>query len=448
MSKIGLQSRSLALRILQEAKNKFGKELLDEHLCQSSLSGKDRNLVTELVQGIIRRHKTLDALIQTYSKHEPEDIVRTVLWLGLYQLLFMDKIPSYAACNTSLELLQEKRMFHAKGYVHAILQRVFREARLCTKVTEQSCTLPIDEAKAWLFPKPVFPDPKENQVAYWSAVYSCPEALAQAWQQAFGEAVARQLLIAMNQSPSLYLRPRIPLQTAIAEWNSFKIPVEVTQHGLLKLPHGVDFSEFTSRIQNRYQIIGHFAFQVVQMMNPQPNTKILDICAAPGTKTMAIADAMQGTGQIIACDISQPRLQLLRQIMETYGNSITIQEQDATQIPSAWYGQFDQVLADVPCSNSAVFAKRPDARWRFNKTNLLALQQIQSTILAQAALALRHDGILIYSTCSIEAEENQDVIQKFLKIYPNFGIIEEKRELPLLPYCDGGSAFKLKKINK
>ena len=194
-----------------------------------------------------------------------------------------------------------------------------------------------------------------------------------------------------------------------------------------------------------FRATGFGADRVVQEMAPRPGMSVLDLCAAPGGKTVHIADLMQNEGKIVACDISPERLRLLENNAQKLGiTCISSRVQDCTRLPEEFKERFDQVLVDVPCSNTAVLGKRVEARWRFNPEKLEELQKIQRAILHEAATAVKPGGSLVYSTCSLEPEENEETISHFLSEHPLFMVEGKMQILPLPPHLDGGTFCKLR----
>lgn len=447
MSNIGIASRLSALEILCDTSYRFKKEVLEEKFQDSPLSIRDWHLVMELVHGVVRHHYTLEYLLKHYSKHIPTSaVICNTLYLGFYQILFMEKIPAYATLNLCAELLKRKHCMKAVGYGNAILRKLLSNIK-SVNFAESQDILPVHTSKAWQFSTQLFPDPIQQKAEYRAVVYSYPRFVTESWEQQFGDETCRQLLLAGNVVPMVYVRPRQSLDIATQELQNLGITAQFNQN-VMALPKEISLEKLPSFEQGKWLVIGPMASQVADLLSVKPGMNILDLCSAPGSKSILLADRLAGHGQVLACDISEDRIQLLKKAIAKYNLADVIQTKimDGRQLPEEMIEKFDCVLVDAPCSNSGVLARRPEARWRINRKNLLSLQATQRELLQQGTRALKSGGCLVYSTCSIEHIENEEVVEPFLANTPTLQCSQKLRTLPLTPLLDGGTAFVLKKV--
>jgi 16S rRNA (cytosine967-C5)-methyltransferase len=435
----GLETRRFVLKILCDSSNVFKKKLLDETIQQHNFSVVDRSFIMELVQGITKRERTLSYLMNIYSRHaSPDNTIRNIVYIGLYQLLFTEIAP-YAAINTTVELAKSKKLGKVSSYINGLLRNVQRSISKIDTIQDDASILPL-EIGGWKFSKSIFPNPISDLSSYLATVYSFPELLVQQWLKKYGIEQCKLLLQSANKIAPVFIRDRKGKLVDILQEKNIAYTI---YNDLYKLENAVDLFQLPAFEEGLWTVNGTTSAEVIRCLNPQSNMKILDLCAAPGGKTLQIIDKIHGEGLVVAMDISEKRLQLLKK----FGNlpNLQIRIGDGTQDYPEYQEFFDQVLVDAPCSNSAVFSKRADARHRFSMQNLKSLNKIQALLLESAAKMLKVGGILLYSTCSIEDAENREQIELFLKKHLEFKCIEQHEMIPLSPTFDGGSFCKLVK---
>ncbi|MDI6402661.1 16S rRNA (cytosine(967)-C(5))-methyltransferase RsmB [Balneolaceae bacterium ANBcel3] len=390
----------------------------------NGLEGQDRQQANEYVQGILRRKSYLDFLISKFSSVPVEEMnitFKNVLRVGIYDLLFMDGTPDYAAINEAVELAKKLSGSRGGDLMNAILRRVQRE---------------LSE-----LPKPDFSD-RTKLIA---TTFSHPEWLVKRWVSRFGEREAFQLMQYNNQRPSYYLR------TNGLKTNDQNFKLRLTKAG-------VDFEEsdwlpsyYKVQTINKVRQKGWFqkGFCQVQdiaagfaptILDPQPGEDIYDLCAAPGTKTIAMCDMMENKGSITAVDISGERIGNIAENVTNYGAEIVkIQRADVIE---ERFKLVDGVLLDAPCSGTGVMAKRADLRWRRQEADLESFAHQQDELLDAAANMVKRGGRLVYATCSIEPEENMERIEKFLETYNNFELENLEDYLPEEVLAYDGTAYQ------
>ncbi|MCH8557876.1 MAG: 16S rRNA (cytosine(967)-C(5))-methyltransferase RsmB [Balneolia bacterium] len=413
-------ARISSIRLLEKFDN---ENILDLEMI-NKLDRQERQQANEYVQGILRRRSYLDFLISQFSSVEIERMdlfFKNILRLGIYDLLFMDSTPDYAAINESVEIAKTKISSKSGDLANAILRKVQRE---------------IDA-----LPKPNM----KNRTELIATTFSHPEWLVERWVKRFGEREAFQLMQANNQRPNYYLRANC-LKTSP---DTFKLRMEKA---------GVEFEESEwlpgyykvstlAEVRSRrwfekglcyvQDIAAGFAPTI---LDPVAGESVIDVCAAPGTKTLLLAELMENEGSILAVDINPDRIHKIAENAERGGaNIVKIQRADATQ---ERFKLADAVLLDAPCTGTGVLSKRADLRWKRTPEDLEQAIALQAELLDAAANMVAKNGRLVYSTCSLEPEENMMQIEKFLKEYDNFELEELDDYLPEEVLSDDNKSYQ------
>lgn len=388
------------------------------------LEPRERAQVREYVQNILRKRSYLDFLIDHYATIDVAEMktdLKNILRLGIYDMLFMDSTPDYAAINEAVELGKAKMGSKTGDLINAILRNLQRD---------------IEQ-----LPKPQFKD-RTKLVA---TTFSHPEWLVSRWSSRFGEREAFQLMQANNTRPSYYVRANT-MRTTLAnfELRMEKLGVEFEASDWLPNFYKVDsvqrFIEKGLLKKGICQVQDIAAGFAPFILDPQPNEKIYDLCAAPGTKSIMISDLTEGESDILAVDISGERLEKLAESALNFGaENIKIRRGDILELslPLA-----DAVLLDAPCTGTGVLGKRADLRWRRDEEGLTNAVELQAQLLEEAANMVKRGGRLVYSTCSIEPEENMGQIQQFLKNYPTFELQPLEDFVPEEVLTEDGLAYQ------
>jgi 16S rRNA (cytosine967-C5)-methyltransferase len=424
-----------------------------------------RGFVTELVCGTIRRASTLRAIAQhclsrPWDSLEPP--LQTLLSLGVYQLIFMDHVPAYAAVDETVQLAKEIGQSRWVNFANGVLRGV---TRLCPPIAEQdSTTSPshsaAEQAKAsddklvlsaravpltphrvrWL-QADVFPDPQSNRVPFVAAAFSLPVWLVERWSAVMSADDLIRVAMWSNQVPRLSLRVnriRVTTEHVLKQLSQAGHACHpgVTPDAVC-LETSAAIEELPGYAQGWWTIQDQTAMQAVPRLSPPVGGRVWDMCAAPGTKTTHLAEWQRDSGRILATDLAAGRLERITDNARRLGLE-SIQTQrisgDGGDLPD---GPFDAILVDAPCSNTGVLARRPEARWRISLPDLQELPLLQTRLLKEAARRLAPQGRLLYSTCSIEPAENQDVVRRFLATHPQWKLEVEHGFLPG-PDGDGG----------
>jgi 16S rRNA (cytosine967-C5)-methyltransferase len=440
-------ARSLALGVLLESRreNAFVQELLDKHQGQGQLTPADRRLATQLAYGVLRRRGTLDALLRPLIQRQPHQ-VEPWLWdalrVGAFQLAFLSHVPPHAAIFETVELAVAYQRPGAKGFLNGVLRS------LTTLLTEENTdhpaadALPVEGGRYRRLARPALPDPTVFPVEYLTAGFGWPRWLAARWNQRYSWEECLRLGFWFAGPAPLWLRIN-PLRTdramvlaafaqagVAAEPGEHPQAVRMLEHAAIRQLPGYDQGLFTVQDES--------AMRIASALDARPGSRVLDMCAAPGGKTTHLAELMGNQGQIIACDVDDRRLATLTELCRRLG--VTIVEshrlhQERNEEPPA--GPFDFILVDVPCSNTGVLGRRPEARWRLKPEDFKRLVQLQTKLLLQAGERVRPGGAIVYSTCSIEPEENQQVVRAALRGLRDLELEAENEQAPGRP-ADGG----------
>ncbi|BAU09638.1 rRNA SAM-dependent methyltransferase [Leptolyngbya sp. NIES-3755] len=429
--------RQLAFNALRAVhKGAFADVAVDQALQQSEISLLDRRLFTELVYGIIRRQRTLNALIDQFAKKsdQPPDL-RLILQLGLYQLRYLDQIPESAAVDTSVELAKRNKLSGLTGVVNGLLRQYLRTQKI---LKADPLELP------------------EDAIARIGTLHSYPDWIVQAWCDQFGIEDTEKLCEWMNRTPKIDLRINT-LKTDIDQVEAAMIAQGIQVDRISNVPNALRLPPSAGAIQNLpgytegWWIVQDSSAQLVSyLVDPQPGEMVADACAAPGGKTLHLAELMHDRGTVWAIDKTVSRLKKLQQNVDRLSlKSIQVLTADSRNVPQL-KGKCDRVLVDAPCSGLGTLNRHADARWRQTPESATGLAQLQLEILTEAATWIKPQGGLIYSTCTLNTIENESVVKQFLAQHSNWSI--ERTELfpelstsegwiKVLPHCHNMDGF-------
>jgi 16S rRNA (cytosine967-C5)-methyltransferase len=411
------------------------------------LSERDPALARTLAAGCIRRLRTLDTVLEAFCRpaSEERDIqqpVRHILRLGLYQLLFCGGIPARAAVNESVELARQTGYGRATGFVNAVLRAIERDFRIVEGAeVDRKCAVLIGTDRWAVFGKELFPDPQRSPVAYLSRQLSYPEWLVRRWVARYGVEKTWGLCLAGNEEAPVFLRPHPPNADAA------RLVEILAQEGIeaslstsgrtVRLPAGVNTASLKVLRQGCCLVQDDSAAAVVPFLAPARGSRVLDLCAAPGGKACQLAEGVGEEGAVIAVDNDARRLRRVFENIERLGlANVAVVEADGRSLPDLG-GPFDYALVDAPCSNTAVLRRRLEARWRVTEAGLAELSRLQYELARSAAAALKPGGKMVYSTCTMEPEENQNVLTALVAAGLNMAMEEERQFYPSLGGGDG-----------
>lgn len=418
-----VNARELTLDLLNRwpKSRRLADELLERALTDSSLSGPDRAFATELFYGCLRQKLALEFLLAQLATKPPRPVLANILVLGLYQLFFL-KTPAHAVVNESVTLAKAHVGGAEAKFVNAILRRAERERDLLL-----SRLLATRETEPWVY-------------------FSHPEWLWKRWTARLGREQAAALCEWNNQPPSLFIR----INTLKASTKPADIEAEATDHPLCwRVTRTAGLFQTKSFATGEFYVQDPSTLAAVDALDLKPGESVLDMCAAPGGKTTYIAQKMQNRGRIIAADSTNSRLALVGENCRRLGVEIVATLAcDGMRLDRCLRGeQFDRVLVDAPCSNTGALRRRADLRWRIEENEIARLAALQGNLLASAAKFTKFGGILVYSTCSLESEENERVVERFLANHPTFMLETTRSLFPPRDGVDGAFIARLRRTN-
>ena len=425
-------ARALALDILRrcEAAGQYANLALDSALKrESAVTGAEKALCTALFYSVLEHRITLDHIIDGLSSIPPSAIerqVRMILRMGLAQLLYFDRIPDHAAIDEAVELTPRR----SKGFVNALLRGFCRKGKAIA-----------------------YPDRTATPTAYLSVRYSVPEPLAEAFVQGYGLARAESILAAFEKQSGVTVRVNTLRRTREEFVAAFGGECSDMCPNGVRFP---DLSAISEALSAGDCFVQDVASQIcVEALGAQAGERVLDLCAAPGSKSCGAALCMQGAGEVRSFDLHENKISLIRRGAEALGlDCITAAAGDARAADPAVLGEFDRVICDVPCSGYGVLAKKPDIRYK-DFSLAAGLVPIQAAILENAARMVKGGGVLVYSTCTLLPAENEARITAFLSAHSEFalepfavGALTCDGMVTLAPDTHGTDGFFITKLRK
>lgn len=415
-------AREIAMKAIYEVEfdKAYSNMILKKYLAGTELSKQDKAFITSIVYGVIDKKITLDYVIGCFSKLKLKKIskyILIILRMGIYQIMYMDKIPVSAAVNESVKLAKRYGHGASAGFVNGILRNVL---------------------------KTDFKYP-ENKTEYLSIMYSYPMWLCEKWEKEFGYDFTKELLEAFSETPKLNLRPntlKISAEELLDKLQNNGIEAERQDDYIVS--GGFDIASDRLYKSGYYTIQDAAAMQAAKILAPEEGDIVIDMCAAPGGKTTHMAEIMRDKGKIYAFDVYEHKIELIRKNAERLGISIIETRLSDSSIFDEQYRETaDKILCDVPCSGLGILRRKREIKW--NRDENTNFPEIQRKILDNAAKYLKSGGEMVYSTCTIEKEENSAVTGAFAADNGEFKIMYEKTFYPHIDHTDGFYICKLKK---
>jgi len=411
-------ARQTALHILHtlETQHAYTDVILRQVLRQSTLERRDRAFVTDCVYGVMRWQGRIDWLLGQVCQRPLDTLtpwLRNALRLGVYQCLWMERVPQRAAVHTTVELARRFGHQGTARFANGVLRTLLRQYQTYT-----------------------LPDATRAPVAHLAVAFSYPTWLIERWLQQYGWERTQALCAAHNVPGGVTLRPNTLRITATAlaqrlqqEGIQHVMPSPIVPEALLV--QGTDrLDQLPSYQEGLFQVQDQGAMLVAALCQAEPGQRWLDVCAAPGGKTTHLAQLMKDQGSILALDIHKGRLHLLQQnVRRLCVRSVTAVVADATEAPPIRH-TCDGILVDAPCSGLGVLRRHPDIKWRKTAEDLAGLQAVQLSILHTQQAWLAPGGILVYSVCSHEPEETEQVVHRFLVQHPHMQLASVAPAVP------------------
>lgn len=403
-----MNAREIAYKVLLDVeKNKnYSNMAINKHFKDVKLSNQDRGLATEIIYGVIENKYYIDYMIDKLSKvktNKMEIYVKTLLRMGIYQIMFLNSISDYAAVNETVNLAKKKNS-KVSGFINGILRNVIRQKET------------IGEIKV------------KDDIDYLAIKYSYDKWMIRNWMIHFGREFTEELLEANSQRPSIYLRTntlkitRDELIEKLEKQNIKASKVSVVDEAI-KVENLKDIENNTLYKEGLFTVQDISSMLVGKVMNPKEKSLVLDVCSAPGGKTTHIGTLLNNTGQVVSRDIYDHKLKLIKASCKRLGlTNVDVEEYNGLSLDKESIGKFDYVLADVPCSGLGIIRRKPEIKYK-EKEEFRSLPPIQKKILENASKYVKKGGTLIYSTCTIQDSENIDIINEFLQKNKNFELV-------------------------
>ncbi len=392
--------RELSLDVLMKVleKGEYSSVVLPQVLSNYQyLEKQERAFFTRLTEGTMERAVELDYVINQFSKtkvKKMKPLIRTLLRMGVYQILYMEQVPDRAACNESVKLAQKRGFHQLKGFVNGVLRNIARNKNQLE-----------------------YPNPQKERQLYLQVKYSMPEWIVALWLEQYGEELTETMLAAMFTERKTSIRCQLQnasVAQVVESLQEQKVTVEAGAYVDAALQiSAYDYLQQLEAFQKGWFVVQDESSMLVALASQvKEESFVVDVCSAPGGKSMHMADLMQGTGQISARDLSLHKIQKIEENCRRLGiHNLTTKVQDGTILDESILEQADVVIADVPCSGLGVMGKKNDIKYKASKEGMEQLVALQRQIVSNAVKYLKPGGILMYSTCTVNKKENQENVK-------------------------------------
>jgi len=442
-------ARETALKVLKEVNHdgKYANISLKHHLRGKRIDDKDAAFATHLIYGTLERQITIDWILEKFCRlKRANPWVLNILRMGCYQIFHMDRVPDSAVCNESVILCKKYAGPALAGFVNGVLRNIVRN--------KNRIKLPSKE---------------KNPIEYLQLTYSYPVWLVEKWVQDYGFTTAEMMLMPVRENNYITVRVNRNRITREKLKEKLKVSGIDPEDGLLMRDEALRVYSARDIENNRLYkeglltVQGESSMLVVHLLDPKEGETILDACSAPGGKATHIAERMGNRGKIIAWDIHSQRIDLLKRNIDRMGASIiNPQLHNACNYMPDFNEKFDRVLIDAPCSGWGVIYKKPDIKNRVDRSSLTDLYDVQHRIISTCAHYVKAGGVLVYSTCTMNIEENQRIIERFLNDNSMFelddfiDLLPEKLNdsiikpgmIQLIPSRDGVDGFFIARLKR
>lgn len=386
-----------------------------------TLEAKDKGFANELIYGTIKWRLRLDYVLDQFSKtpvKKMKPFVRQLMRMSVYQILFLDKVPASAAINEAVKIMHKRKMSNLSGFINGVLRNI---------------------------------DRNKSEITYpnLSVYYSIPEWIITRWMKYYGEMETKAICESLSQ------RARVCIRINTLKTTKDKVKALLSEEGITVLeegflpeslyihaPSGIHHSP--SFKGGLWTVQDESAMLVGHVLGPEKGDEILDVCSAPGGKTVHLAELMQNEGHIIGADIHEHKIELIEKNAKRLGASIVEGKlQDGMLINEDWKEKFDKILLDAPCSGLGIIKRKPDIRYAKDETAIRDINNIQRKLLKNAINYLKKDGILVYSTCTLTQEENQNMVEYALSLGLQLDAIPYDMPACLKPYIKDNAYIEI-----
>lgn len=386
-----------------------------------TLEVKDKGFANELIYGTIKWRLRLDYVLDQFSKtpvKKMKPFIRQLMRMSVYQILFLDKVPASAAINEAVKIMHKRKMSNLSGFVNGVLRNI---------------------------------DRNQSEITYpnLSVYYSIPEWIITRWMKYYGEMETKAICESLSQ------RARVCIRINNLKTTKDKVKALLSEEGITVLeegflpeslyihaPNGIHHSP--SFKAGLWTVQDESAMLVGHVLGPEKGDEILDVCSAPGGKTVHLAELMQNEGHIIGADVHEHKIELIEKNAKRLGASIVEGKlQDGMLINEDWKEKFDKILLDAPCSGLGIIKRKPDIRYAKDETAIRDINNIQRKLLKNAINYLKKDGILVYSTCTLTQEENQNMVEYALSLGLQLDAIPYDMPACLKPYIKDNAYIEI-----
>lgn len=428
----GVNVRELILNVLLEITRDGEyshiaiKNTLDKY---QYLEKQERSFFTRVCEGTLENMILIDYIINQFSKvkvHKMKPVIRCILRSSVYEIKYMDSVPVSASCNEAVKLAQRKGFHQLKGFVNGVLRNISRNLNSIS-----------------------MPDKEKSPVEWLSVTYSVPEWIINNWQKNYGMSQIEEMCQAfLEESPT-----SIRVNTEKTTKEALKQELETEKITVRENPdipnalyiEGYDFlSGIPAFLEGKFYVQDISSMQVSLWAEPQEGAQVLDVCAAPGGKSIHMAELLHGTGMVEARDLTEYKVSLIQENIERCGlANICARQADARVLEEERIGTADIVIADLPCSGLGVMGKKPDIKYKMTEAKCQELSALQREILHTVQYYVKSGGVLMYSTCTINVQENEENVQWFLQEHSEFKLERQQQILPEKGRNDGFFLAKL-----
>ncbi len=434
-----VNTRELILGILLEVTKEGSyshlviRSVLDKY---QYLDKKERAFITRTAEGTLQHMIEIDYIINQYSKvkvNKMKPVIRNILRMSVYQLKYMDSVPASAACNEAVKLARKKGFSSLSGFVNGVLRNISRN------LTEIE-----------------YPDEKINKMEYLSVRYSMPEWIVKQWMDDYGEEQTAKILKAFLKEAPVTIRTNLlkttpdELQKQLEKEGVTVEKIDCPSYPDLNYAFVIRGFDYLNALQSfkdgLFYVQDISSMMVAELAAPDENSYIIDVCAAPGGKSIHLAEKMHGTGMVEARDLTEYKTELIKENIKRHNlTNMKAVLMDATIFDEKSAEKADVVIADLPCSGLGVMRKKTDIKYKMNKETEQSLVLLQQKILNNVCRYVKSGGILLYSTCTIDKMENESNVAWFLEAHPEFELLKMQQIFPEDNFGDGFFLAKLKK---